>query len=129
MFLVNFVYLSFIHTQLKITLPKVSKFNKVYLLSSSLCFSSTLVRNLSTWKCGDLDWINSVSPSEASSRMWIPPCPDLLCTEAIFLSPACHRNTPVLSFLVLVTLLISLDFSAKAYFILSSCWEIILLYI
>lgn len=45
-------------------------------------FPSTLIRNLSSWNFG----VDSVIPSEASSRMWKLPCPNLPSTKAALLT-------------------------------------------
>lgn len=102
----------FIHAQLKITGPKLSK-RSLSLVPPPILYLCS-IRKLSNWNSGDLNWVDSVIPCEVSSRMWIVPCPDLPCTKAVLLVPSLpHISTPGLSFHPFVALFI-LDFLLKA---------------
>lgn len=73
-------------------------------------FPLTLVRNLSSWNSG----VDSVIPSETSSRIWNLPCPNLPSTKVALLTPCPLLKHTSSHSPCLVTLFIILNYLIKS---------------
>lgn len=83
----------FVHAQVQIAVPKLSKFNEVFPQSSALCFPFTLVRNLSSWNSGvDLSSHQRLLPECGTCLALICPVPKQSSLPFVL-----HINTPILS--------------------------------
>lgn len=84
-------------------------------------FPLTLVRNLSSWNSG----VDSVIPSETSSRIWNLPCPNLPSTKVALLTPCPLLKHTSSHSPCLVTLFIILNYLIKS---ISQCPSLMTLF-